>query len=103
MGKENHGFTGSTAVFLFTLGGVIGAALGALFAPTEGRQIRTKVRELAGEVKGMSDRLSTELKEKASSLRAAKKGAEGENVKSPTGVVISPGPEESEMKVTQPG
>ena len=100
MGNENHGFKGSAAVFFFTIGGLVGAAMGALFAPLEGRQTRTKVRELAEEVKDLTHRLSSGLKEKTSSLTTK---AEAHKEERPTGAEIAPGTEEFDMRTTQPG
>jgi gas vesicle protein len=66
MADENHGFAGSSLIFFFTMGGLIGAALATLYAPWEGRQTRVKVKELAEEVKNLANRYSTALKEKGS-------------------------------------
>jgi gas vesicle protein len=63
MGNKNGSKKGALA-FIFTAGGLVGAAAGLLFAPWEGRQARAKLKELGEEVKEKSVQFSNNLKEK---------------------------------------
>ena len=51
MEEENNGFAKSSLALSFTAGGIVGAALAILYAPSEGRQTREKIKELAEEAK----------------------------------------------------
>jgi gas vesicle protein len=66
MAEDMRGSCGSALILSFIMGGVVGAAVAILFAPWEGRQTRSKIRDLAEEVKDKSGHLSDEWKDKAS-------------------------------------
>jgi gas vesicle protein len=65
MAEDLRGSSGSALILSFIMGGVVGAAVAILFAPWEGRQTRSKIRDLAEEVKDKSGHLSDEWKDKA--------------------------------------
>jgi gas vesicle protein len=65
---EEKGCSGSAVVLSFILGGVVGAALAILYAPTEGTRARGKLKELAEEAKEKSGHLSEDWKEKAATF-----------------------------------
>jgi gas vesicle protein len=77
MGNEHNGSRGSSLAVSFTAGGVIGAALALLFAPWEGRQARSKLKEIANEVKEKTNAYAVNLKDRGSNL-IGKKTAECE-------------------------
>jgi hypothetical protein len=62
--ENKNGSRKGAWVFIFTAGGLLGAAAGLLFAPWEGRQARAKLKELGEDVKEKSLRLSNNWKEK---------------------------------------
>ncbi len=68
MAEESNGFTRSSLALFFAAGGIMGAALAILFAPSEGRQARVKIKEFAEEVKEKTSRLANELREKTSRM-----------------------------------
>jgi gas vesicle protein len=68
MAEENKGYAGSAVALSFFLGGLIGAALAILYAPWEGAQTRSKLKDLTEEMKGKSGTLSEEWKEKAATF-----------------------------------
>ncbi|HMK64192.1 MAG TPA: YtxH domain-containing protein [Thermodesulfobacteriota bacterium] len=72
MENESNGSKGSSLAVSFTAGGVIGAALALLYAPWEGRQARSKLKEIAGEVKEKANVYAVNLKGRASNLMGKK-------------------------------
>jgi gas vesicle protein len=66
MAEGNRECSGSSLILSFIMGGVVGAAVAILFAPWEGRQARSKIRDLAEEVKEKTGHFSDEWKDKAS-------------------------------------
>lgn len=76
MADETNGFARSSLAWSFTAGGIVGAALAILYAPSEGRQTREKIREVAEEVKGKTTQLSKNWREKASCFLEKRKEAE---------------------------
>lgn len=49
--SENRGSSVPDIIFSFLIGGVVGAALGILFAPASGRETREKIKDTAEKVK----------------------------------------------------
>lgn len=49
--SENRGSSVPDIIFSFLIGGVVGAALGVLFAPASGRETREKIKDTAEKVK----------------------------------------------------
>jgi len=49
--REEGGFSAGSMFFSFILGGVAGAAVALLLAPESGRETRTRIRDLAGDVR----------------------------------------------------
>jgi hypothetical protein len=68
MAEESNGFARSSLALFFTVGGIFGAALAILFAPSEGRQTRVKIKEFAEGVKEKTSQLSNNLREKTACL-----------------------------------
>jgi gas vesicle protein len=64
MEEENNGFARCSLALSFTAGGILGAALAILFAPSEGRRTRVKIKEFAEEVKEKTNQLSNNWREK---------------------------------------
>jgi gas vesicle protein len=62
--ENKNGSKKGALAFIFTAGGLLGAAVGLLFAPWEGRKARAKLKELGEDVKGKSIEFSNNLKEK---------------------------------------
>lgn len=50
MGEEK-GFTASSVLLAFVVGGIVGAGLALLMAPQSGRELRQKIKEITGEAK----------------------------------------------------
>ena len=68
MAEENKGYAGSAVALSFFVGGLIGAALAILYAPWEGAQARSKLKDFTDEMKGKSGHLSEDWKEKAATF-----------------------------------
>jgi gas vesicle protein len=49
--SENRGSSVPDIIFSFLIGGVVGTALGILFAPASGRETREKIKDTAEKVK----------------------------------------------------
>jgi gas vesicle protein len=64
MAEESNGSAKRSVALFFTAGGILGAALAVLFAPSEGRRTRVKIKEFAEEVKEKTNRLSNTWREK---------------------------------------
>lgn len=76
MADGSNGFIRSPLALSFTAGGLVGAALAILYAPSEGRQTREKIKELAEEAKEKTTQFSKNWKEKASCFLEKRKGVE---------------------------
>ncbi len=76
MEEENNGFARSSLALSFTAGGIVGAALAILYAPSEGRQTREKIKEFAEEAKEKTTQFSKTWKEKASCFLEKRKEVE---------------------------
>jgi gas vesicle protein len=72
--ENNNGSRKKGALaFSFTAGGLLGAMVGLLFAPWQGRQARGKLKELGEEVKEKSIRFSNNWKEKTAEFLEKRK------------------------------
>ena len=49
----------------FVLGGVVGAAVGILFAPASGKETRKKIKEMSADLEEKAGEIAGEVKEKA--------------------------------------
>lgn len=49
--REEGGFSASSMLLSFLLGGIVGAAVALLMAPQTGRETRMRIREFAGDVR----------------------------------------------------
>lgn len=66
MGEEK-GFTASSVLLAFVVGGIVGAGLAILMAPQSGRELRQKIKEIAGEAKEKAEGYIGHVKEKVTS------------------------------------
>ncbi len=70
MRNEDYGYgSGSGSVLLsFLLGGVVGAGLAFLFAPRQGSETRTKIKDYVDDIRGRSTGYIEQTKDKMSSV-----------------------------------
>lgn len=77
MEKENNDLPGNWWGLSFVLGGVVGAMAALLFSPWEGRKTRTRIKELAVEVKDKTNQLSENWKQKCTNFLGKNSGIQG--------------------------
>jgi gas vesicle protein len=72
---REEGEYGAGGMFLsFLLGGIVGAAFALLLAPQSGRETRTRIRELAEDVKDRAKDYAVDVKDKVTSSIEKGKG-----------------------------
>jgi gas vesicle protein len=99
---ENKNGSGKGALaFLFTAGGLLGAATALLLAPREGRQTRGKLKELGEGIKEKSRRYSNDLREKTAGFLEKRKNAVSEEKKILLAEPVS-GQDEAGMEIPNP-
>lgn len=74
MADNNRGYSAAAVVLSFFIGGLAGAGLAILMAPSSGKETREKIREWADTAREQSTDLSGVLRQRASGL--AEKGKE---------------------------
>ncbi len=52
-------------ILAFLLGGIIGAAIGVLYAPSSGKETRKKLKDVADDLRESVDEFVSDIKEKA--------------------------------------
>lgn len=67
MRHEEGGFSSSSVLVSFLLGGMVGAGLALLLAPQSGAETRRKIREITEEVKEKTSDYVEQAKEKVTS------------------------------------
>lgn len=68
MKHEEEGFSATSVLLSFLLGGMVGAGLALLLAPQSGPETRRKIREFADDVKDRTNDCVDQAKEKATGL-----------------------------------
>lgn len=72
--REEGGYSASSMLLSFLLGGIVGAAVALLLAPHTGRETRLRIKEFAGDIKDKAVGYVEDIKEKATS--SVEKGKE---------------------------
>jgi len=72
MAQEESGFSASSMLLAFLLGGVVGAGVALLVAPKTGQETRRTIKDLAEDVKEKAESYIEQAREKAES--AVEKG-----------------------------
>jgi len=65
--SEEKGFTASSILLAFVIGGIVGAGVAMLMSPQSGRELRQKIKELAANVKEKGEDYIAHVKEKVTS------------------------------------
>jgi gas vesicle protein len=68
---ENRGFTGGQLVIAAAGGAVVGAVVALLLAPKTGRELRTRLKELAAQSKKKATRVPTAFGDATDAARDA--------------------------------
>lgn len=68
MKHEEGSYNAGPLIFSFFLGGLIGAGVALLLAPSSGRETREKIKEFAGEAKGKAEEVIEQVKGKVTSV-----------------------------------
>ena len=97
MKQEEGGYSAGPLVFSFFLGGLIGAGVALLLAPSSGKETREKIKEFAGEAKGKAEGVIGQVKGKVTTV--VEKGKEAfEERKSILATAIEAGKEAYEKE-----
>lgn len=68
MNNNEGGFSAGWVATAFLLGGTIGAGLAMLLTPKTGPEVRERIREQAGTVRGGAFRVADEVRDKAGEI-----------------------------------
>jgi gas vesicle protein len=64
---EDEGYNASSVLLSFLLGGLVGAGVALLFAPSSGNETRRRIREIADDAIDMADDYVEQVKSKVTS------------------------------------
>lgn len=64
---EDEGYNASSVLLSFLLGGLVGAGVALLFAPSPGNETRRRIREIADDAIDMADDYVEQVKSKVAS------------------------------------
>ena len=67
MRHDDEGYSSGAVLLSFLLGGMVGAGVALLLAPTSGRETRERIKELANDAKGKAENYVDKVKEKMTS------------------------------------
>lgn len=65
--SENNGFSASSVILAFILGGVVGAGITLLMAPQSGKETRDKLKDITDDVKEKVTDYAGQIKDKVTS------------------------------------